>query len=88
MRTRSGWSSLRRSSAGRTNRGSAALLQRLREMDTNKDLKLQKEEIPRALRPFIGRADKNKDGALDLTELSGIDRSALEKLTSGKGLPK
>ncbi|MDA1232252.1 MAG: EF-hand domain-containing protein, partial [Planctomycetota bacterium] len=49
--------------------GDAQMVQRLMEMDANKDGKLSKDELPERMQSMLTRGDKNKDGVLDKEEI-------------------
>jgi EF hand len=46
-----------------------AMIERMMQHDKNKDGKLSKDELPEAARLFFDRADTNRDGFLDKSEL-------------------
>ncbi len=47
---------------GEGGEGGAQMVERLLEMDANKDGKLQKDEVPERLQSMFARGDKNTDG--------------------------
>jgi mono/diheme cytochrome c family protein len=54
------------------NINAAVLRRQLEARDTNKDGKLDGDEIPERLKPFVGFIDTNGDGALDREELQRV----------------
>lgn len=52
----------------------AQMVERLLEMDANKDGKLQKDELPERLQSMFARGDKNSDGVLDKEEMMATVR--------------
>ncbi|MFN9719865.1 MAG: hypothetical protein ACK58L_14290 [Planctomycetota bacterium] len=64
----------------------AEMVQRLMEMDSNKDGKLQKDELPERLQSMFARGDKNTDGVLDKEEMMATVRDRVGG-SGGSGAP-
>lgn len=65
-------------------RAQEAIESQFQNLDTNRDGKLQKDEIPRRMQMFFERLDKDKDGALSKDEAKAIE-SLLGELGRGFG---
>lgn len=66
-------------------RANEALDAQFANLDTNRDGKLKKDELPRPLRAFFDRLDKDHDGALTKDEAKGIGELLGELGRGGAG---
>ena len=53
-------------------RAGPAIDAQFERLDTNRDGKLKKDELPRMMRQFFERLDKDSDGALTKDEAKGL----------------
>ena len=61
------------------------MLRRIKQLDTNKDGKIQASEVPARYRALTNGLDKDGDGQLDAAELSNLNFSRVERLLRGGG---
>ncbi|MEX2217446.1 MAG: PDZ domain-containing protein, partial [Phycisphaerales bacterium] len=54
--------------------GAGGMLDRLRELDANKDGKIERSEVPEQMERMFDRFDANSDGAIDEAELRAISQ--------------
>ena len=64
-----------------TTRSPLAVRERLLSFDTDKDLRISRDELPERMQGLITRGDKNGNGALDFDEIEALVNAAASERT-------
>ena len=63
--------------------GAGRMLERLAELDANKDGMIQRDEVPENMQRMFDRADTNQDGVIDAAELEAL-RERMQQFGAGR----